>query len=49
MSRTIQHGGNLARDAHAASGIFVELSLTGLGYDYFWHSVSRFLASGTNG
>ena len=40
---TIKHGGNLARDAHAARGILVELALAGLGYDYFWHSVSRFL------
>jgi hypothetical protein len=47
VSRTIQHGGNLARDAHAASGIFVELALTGLGYDNFGHSLSRFLISGT--
>ena len=49
VPRTIQHGRNLARDAHAARGILVELALTGLGYDYFWHSVSRFLVSGTNG
>jgi len=35
VSRTIQYGGNLARNAHAASGILVELALTGLGYDNF--------------
>jgi hypothetical protein len=46
MSRSIQHGRNLARDAHATSGILVELALTGLGCDNFWHSVSRFLFVG---
>jgi hypothetical protein len=46
MTGTIKHGRNLARDAHAASGILVELALTGPGYDYFWHSVSRFLLFG---
>jgi hypothetical protein len=35
VPRTIQHGGNLARGAYPASGILVELALTGLGYDYF--------------
>ncbi len=35
VSRTIQHGRNLARDAQPARGILVELALTGLGYDYF--------------
>ncbi len=45
---TIQHGGNFARNAHAARGVFVELALTGLGYDYFRHSLSRFLVSGTD-
>jgi hypothetical protein len=44
---TIQYGGNLAREAHTARGVLVELALTGLGYDYFWHSLSRFLVSGT--
>jgi hypothetical protein len=47
MARTIQNGGNLARYAHAASGILVELAHAGLGYDDFWHSLSRFLVSGT--
>jgi hypothetical protein len=44
---TIQYGGNLAREAHTARGVLVELALTGLGYDDFWHSLSRFLVSGT--
>jgi serine protease inhibitor ecotin len=43
---TIQHSGNLACDAHAACGVLIEFALTGLGYDYFWHSVSRFLIFG---
>jgi hypothetical protein len=47
VPRTIQYGGNLARDAHTASGILVELALTGLGDHNFWHSVSHFLVSGT--
>jgi hypothetical protein len=47
MPRSIQHGGNLARDAHTAGGILVELPLAGLGCDNFWHSISRFLVSGT--
>src|ERR1035437_1386256 len=47
VPRTVQYGRNLARDAHTASGILVELALPGLGYDNFWHSVSRFLDSGT--
>jgi hypothetical protein len=45
---TVQHGGNLARDAYAASGILGELALTGLGYDYFRHLLSRFFLSGTD-
>jgi hypothetical protein len=49
VPRTIQHGGNFARNAHTARSVFVELALTGLGYDYFRHSVSRFLVSGTDG
>jgi hypothetical protein len=47
VTGTIKHGRNLARDAHTASGIFSELAHAGLGYDYFRHSVSRFLVSGT--
>jgi hypothetical protein len=43
MSGSIQHGRNLARHAHTARGILVELTLTGLGYDGFWHSISHFL------
>jgi len=35
VPRAIQYGRNLARNAHTASGILVELALTGLGYDYF--------------
>jgi hypothetical protein len=34
---TVDHGGNLAGDAHAARGVLVELARSGLGYDYFWH------------
>jgi hypothetical protein len=49
MARTIQNGGNLARNAHTASGILGELAHAGLGYDDFWHSLSHFLVSGTNG
>jgi hypothetical protein len=37
MPGTIKHGRNLAGDTYAARGILVELALTGLGYDYFWH------------
>ena len=47
MAGTIQHCGNLARCAHAARRVLVELALTGLGYDNFGISVSRFLGSGT--
>jgi hypothetical protein len=47
VSGTIKHGGNLACDTDAARGVLVELALTGIGYDYFWHCVSRFLISGT--
>jgi hypothetical protein len=47
MAGTVEHGGNLARDTHAARCILGELALTGLGYDYFWHLFSRFLVSGT--
>ena len=43
MPGTIKHCGNLAGDTYAARGVLVELALTGLGYDYFRHSVSRFL------
>ena len=47
VAGAIKHGRNLARNAHAARGILVELALTGLGYDYFRHLFSRFLVSGT--
>jgi hypothetical protein len=47
VSGAVQHGGNLARDADAASGILGELALTGLGYKYFRHLLSRFFLSGT--
>ena len=43
----VKNRGNLARKAHAARRILVELALTGLGcYDFNWHS-SRFLWLGT--
>ena len=48
VAGTIQHGRNLACDAHAARGVLVELALAGLGYDNFWHFVFSFLQrSGT--
>jgi hypothetical protein len=47
MAGSIKHSGNLAGGTYPARGVLVELALTGLGYDYFWHSVSRFLVSGT--
>src|ERR1035437_5137181 len=37
MSGAVKHGRNLAGDTYAARGVLVELALTGLGYDYFWH------------
>jgi hypothetical protein len=49
MPGTIQHCGNFARDPHTPRGILGELALTGLGNNYFWHLLSRFLISGTAG
>ena len=46
VSGSVKHCRNLARDAHAARGILVELALAGLGCYYFWH-VSLFSVSGT--
>jgi hypothetical protein len=42
VAGTVKDGRNLARDAHTARGILVELAHSGLRYDYFRHSVSRF-------
>ena len=47
MTCSIEDSRNLSGDTHAARGIFIELALTGLGYDDFRHSNLSFLYSGT--
>jgi hypothetical protein len=47
MTRTIENGRDFSGDTHAARCIFIELALTGLGYDNFRHSNLSFLYSGT--
>ncbi len=46
LTRPIQYGRNLSRNAHAARGILVELARSGLGYDDFRHSILSFLLFG---
>jgi hypothetical protein len=38
MTCTIENGRDFSGDTHAARCIFIELALTGLGYDNFRHS-----------
>jgi hypothetical protein len=42
MTRTVKYGRNLACYADAASRVLIELALTGLGYNNFWHFVLSF-------
>jgi hypothetical protein len=46
MPGTIKHGRDLAGGTYAARGVLVELALTGLGYDDFWHYGLSFLCLG---